>query len=96
MSTGKYSPLCPHANTPGWDMFKYNCYGEVPAGSHEVADSDVTYDEKAMFGDYDAEDKCVNDYAGGNVDDAFEQGEHAGEVMLARDILHHMGISWCE
>ena len=45
---------------------------------------------------YDDEDdnKCVEDYAGGNVDDAFGVGEHAGEVMLARDILTHMGISW--
>jgi hypothetical protein len=56
MSTGKYSPLCPHANTPGWDMFKYNCYGEVPAEwSQEVYEDGIEYDEKTMFGDYDDE-----------------------------------------
>lgn len=29
----------------------------------------------------------VDDYAGGNIDDAFYGGEHSGEVNLAREIL---------
>lgn len=38
---------------------------------------------------YDDEDPdvIIDDYAGGNVDDAFYAGEHAGEVMLARQII---------
>lgn len=48
MSTGKYSPICPHANK-GYE-FKYNCFGEIPAEW-----SKENYDEKTMFGDYDAE-----------------------------------------
>jgi hypothetical protein len=56
MSTGKYSPLCPHANESGWEMFKYNCYGEVPADwNQEVYEDGIEYDEKTMFGDYDSE-----------------------------------------
>ena len=50
MSTGKYSPICPHANEPGWDVFKFNCYGELPAEY-----SKEHYDEKTMFDDYDDE-----------------------------------------
>ena len=62
----------------------------------KIVDRLKKFARKECYYDDENEDKCVNDYAGGNVDDAFEQGEHAGEVMLARDILHHMGISWCE
>ena len=35
----------------------------------------------------DNEDFMVDDYAGGNIDDAYSLGERAGEVLLARDIL---------
>jgi hypothetical protein len=49
MSTGKYSPLCPHANKPGYDMFKYNCYGEVPVPWN------IEYDSITMFDNYDDE-----------------------------------------
>jgi hypothetical protein len=42
------------------------------------------------------EDKIVDDYAGGNIDDAFDVGERAGEVVLARDVLDAMGIDWRE
>lgn len=49
---------------------------------------------KECYHDNDDDSKCIDDYAGGNVDDAFSEGEHSGEVMLARDILTHMGISW--
>lgn len=33
------------------------------------------------------EDFCVDDYAGGNADDAFYGGENVGEVNLARSLL---------
>ena len=56
MSTGKYSPLCPHANETGWDAYKFNCYGETPVEwNQEVHDSGVEYDPKTMFDDYDDE-----------------------------------------
>ena len=32
-------------------------------------------------------DICVDDYAGGNVDDAYYGGERAGYTQLARDLL---------
>lgn len=35
----------------------------------------------------EAEDFCVEDYAGGNVDDAFYSGERVGAVLLARELL---------
>lgn len=34
----------------------------------------------------DNDDFMVDDYAGGNIDDAYALGERAGEVQLARDI----------
>ena len=37
---------------------------------------------------------CVDDYAGGNVDDAFSLGVNNGEVTLARSILTSMGVEW--
>lgn len=56
MSTGKYSPLCPHSSEPGWDMFRFNCYGEVPEEwSQEVYEDGIEYNEKTMFGGYDSE-----------------------------------------
>ena len=56
MGVGKYSPLCPHADEPGWDAYKFNCYGEIPAPwNQEVADAGVEYDEKTMFDNYDDE-----------------------------------------
>jgi hypothetical protein len=44
--------------------------------------------------DDEDEDVIIDDYAGGNVDDAFYAGEHAGEVMLARDVLKSLNIEW--
>jgi hypothetical protein len=41
-------------------------------------------------------DVIVDDYAGGNIDDAFACGERAGEIVLARDILSTLGIAWNE
>jgi hypothetical protein len=56
MSTGKYSPLCPHANEPGWDMFKFNCYGETPAAwTLEMHNAGADYDDKTMLDSYDDE-----------------------------------------
>lgn len=42
----------------------------------------------------DVEDLEVDDYAGGNIDDAYSGGYRAGEVMMARDILSALDISW--
>jgi hypothetical protein len=39
----------------------------------------------------DDEDFCVDDYAGGNEDDAFYGGERAGEIHLARRLLEMFG-----
>ena len=50
MGTGKYSPLCPHASEPGWDAYKFNCYGEVPAYWNKEL-----YDSKTMYDNYDDE-----------------------------------------
>ncbi len=49
---------------------------------------------RECFHDDEDPDVIVDDYAGGNVDDAFYAGEHAGEVMLARDVLTAMNIDW--
>lgn len=35
----------------------------------------------------DDEDFMVNDYAGGNIDDAYELGVNAGEVIFARELV---------
>ncbi len=35
----------------------------------------------------DNADFMVDDYAGGNVDDAYEQGERAGGVLFARELM---------
>lgn len=36
----------------------------------------------------------VEDYVGGNVDDAFSSGETAGEVRLARTLLEDLGVEF--
>ena len=48
---------------------------------------------RKCFHDED-DDAVVEDYAGGNVDDAFDLGERAGETMLARDVLTALNIEW--
>jgi hypothetical protein len=35
----------------------------------------------------DDEDFCVDDYAGGNINDAYENGLDDGETLLARALL---------
>lgn len=51
---------------------------------------------RECYHDDEGDDVIVDDYAGGNVDDAFDLGERAGETMLARDVLSAMNISWEE
>jgi hypothetical protein len=46
------------------------------------------------FYDDESEDVMVDDYAGGNIDDAFSVGETAGETILARKILKDLGLRW--
>lgn len=36
----------------------------------------------------------VDDFAGGNVDDAYSGGYESGEILLARDVLDDLGISY--
>ena len=36
---------------------------------------------------YDDEEFCPNDYAGGNIDDAYYGGSKDGEAQLARTLL---------
>lgn len=57
-----------------------NKYEALLTRLREMAEAECFYD------DPDPE-VIVDDYAGGNIDDAFAVGERAGEVVLARDIL---------
>jgi hypothetical protein len=43
---------------------------------------------------YDDEDTVIDDFAGGNVDDAFDGGYRSGETDLARQVLDNLGISY--
>ena len=49
--------------------------------------------EECFIDDAD-EYKIIDDYAGGNVDDAFGMGEDQGRILLAREVLSAMGIKW--
>lgn len=42
----------------------------------------------------DREDFMVDDCAGGNVDDAYYAGCDDGEILLAREILGKMGLTF--
>ncbi len=44
--------------------------------------------------DDDANDSCVYDWCGGNVDDAYQGGFDAGEICMARDVLSALKIDW--
>ena len=44
----------------------------------------------------DDDEFMVDDYAGGNMDDAFEGGCRNGEVWLAREILSALGVEYNE
>jgi hypothetical protein len=47
--------------------------------------------EETIF-DSEDEDVVIDDYAGGNVDDAYWRGTRDGETSLARDILVALGL----
>jgi len=52
-------------------------------------------ERKSLFDRMLGEEDCVvDDYAGGNVDDAYEYGETDGEIYLAREILKYEGIDF--
>lgn len=40
------------------------------------------------------DDTIVEDFVGGNVDDAFEGGVRCGEVYLAQELLTQLGETW--
>ena len=42
----------------------------------------------------DNEDFSIDDYAGGNQDDAFYGGQRSGEINLAREVLTMLGEPW--
>lgn len=42
------------------------------------------------------EDSCVDDFAGGNVDDAYEGGYRSGETDMARYVLNRLGEPWTD
>ena len=36
----------------------------------------------------------VDDYAGGNIDDAYQGGERAGDIQRARSVLDALGVDY--
>ena len=46
------------------------------------------------FYNNDDVDQNIYEISGGNIDDAFENGFDAGEILLAREVLTNMGIEW--
>ena len=64
----------------------------------EIADGVVETLKKMARQDNCTEndDFMVDDYAGGNIDDAFELGRDSSEIDLARWILSELNISWAE
>lgn len=50
MGQGKYSPVCPHANT-NYD-YHFNAKGEIPPSYDHKVD---TWNEEIHFGDYDSD-----------------------------------------
>ena len=42
----------------------------------------------------DDPDFMVDDYAGGNEDDAFYGGQRSGEIILARQLLTDIGVEY--
>lgn len=45
---------------------------------------------KAWTDELDGVDNTVNDYAGGNIDDAFQGGFDSGRIEMAREILESL------
>lgn len=56
----------------------------------KLAASDAWVDEL----DEEGSDVTIDDFAGGNVDDAFWGGHRSGEIQLARDVLSELNIKW--
>lgn len=60
--------------------------------------SDVQIEELKVLAQTEAwdddEDFVVDDYAGGNMDDAFYGGHRAGQIDMARQVLTMMGVNW--
>lgn len=50
--------------------------------------------EQSCWDDAFTDDTVVDDFAGGNVDDAYNGGERTGQVLLAREILDEMKIPY--
>lgn len=50
--------------------------------------------EQGCWDDQQGDDFVVDDYAGGNVDDAYQGGIRTGETILARDLLDKLGIPY--
>lgn len=46
-----------------------------------------TIAKEECYSDCATEEETIDDYAGGNLDDAFSLGETEGRVLLAREIL---------
>lgn len=42
----------------------------------------------------DDEEFMPDDYAGGNIDDAYNGGSEDGETTMARQVLKELGIEW--
>ncbi len=62
--------------------------------NHDMITRLISVAQQECFYDDEDDDVVVDDYAGGNVDDAFATGERAGETMMARSILEDLGIDW--
>lgn len=50
-----------------------------------------TWDEKIADSNFE---QSIDDFAGGNIDDAYEGGQRAGEIYAARDLLMLLGVDW--
>ena len=56
----------------------------------KLAASDAWVDELQR----EFSDVVVEDFASGNVDNAFWGGHRSGEIQLARDVLTELNIKW--
>jgi len=50
--------------------------------------------ERRVWADGFTGETYIDDYAGGNIDDAYYGGENSGETILARSILTELGIKF--
>ena len=56
----------------------------------EIAQKESVFDSVNL----EEECFCVNDYAGGNIDDAFSLGLDEGEIELARKLLDILNVEY--